>query len=37
MNRDVLKDGNSLTIGTVLRLPADASQVQAVEMQPAGR
>ncbi len=28
MNRDVLKDGNSLKLGSVLRLPADASQVQ---------
>jgi nucleoid-associated protein YgaU len=30
MNRDVLTDGNSLKIGTVLRLPADASRVDVV-------
>lgn len=30
MNRDVLKDGNALSVGTVLRLPADASAVQVV-------
>ena len=30
MNRNVLRDGNELTIGTVLRLPADASRVQIV-------
>ena len=28
MNRNVLRDGNELRIGTVLRLPADASRVQ---------
>jgi nucleoid-associated protein YgaU len=28
MNRDHLKDGNTLSVGTVLRLPSDASQVQ---------
>jgi nucleoid-associated protein YgaU len=33
MNRDVLKDGNSLKVGTVLKLPADASQVQVVGFQ----
>lgn len=30
MNRNVLRDGNELKIGTVLRLPADASHVQIV-------
>jgi len=30
MNRNVLRDGNELRIGTVLRLPADASRVQVV-------
>lgn len=30
MNRNVLRDGNELKIGTVLRLPADASRVQVV-------
>ncbi|WP_397569671.1 LysM peptidoglycan-binding domain-containing protein [Schlesneria sp. T3-172] len=30
MNRNVLQDGNELKIGTVLRLPADASRVQVV-------
>ncbi len=30
MNRNVLQDGNSLKIGTVLKLPADASRVQVV-------
>lgn len=30
MNRDVLTDGNTLKIGAVLRLPADASQVEVV-------
>ncbi len=33
MNRDVLKDGNNLKVGTVLKLPADASQVQVVGFQ----
>lgn len=28
LNRETLKDGNDLTPGTVLRMPADASQVQ---------
>ncbi|HUQ68472.1 MAG TPA: LysM peptidoglycan-binding domain-containing protein [Planctomycetaceae bacterium] len=28
LNRDVLKDGNTLKVGAELRLPADASQVQ---------
>ncbi|MDB5342198.1 MAG: Peptidoglycan-binding LysM [Schlesneria sp.] len=31
LNRDVLPDGNSLKIGAVLRLPADASRVDVVE------
>lgn len=31
LNRDVLPDGNSLKIGAVLRLPADASHVDVVE------
>lgn len=31
LNRNVLRDGNALTIGTVLRLPADASRVQVAE------
>ncbi len=31
LNRDVLPDGNSLKIGSVLRLPADASRVDVVE------
>jgi nucleoid-associated protein YgaU len=30
MNRDVLPDGNTLKIGAVLRLPADASRVEVV-------
>ncbi len=30
MNRDVLTDGNTLKIGAVLRLPADASRVDVV-------
>jgi nucleoid-associated protein YgaU len=30
MNRNGLRDGNELKIGTVLRLPADASRVQVV-------
>ena len=30
MNRNVLRDGNELKIGMVLRLPADASRVQIV-------
>jgi nucleoid-associated protein YgaU len=30
MNRNVLRDGNELKIGMVLRLPADASRVQVV-------
>jgi nucleoid-associated protein YgaU len=30
MNRNVLRDGNELRIGTVLRLPSDASRVQVV-------
>ena len=30
MNRDVLTDGNTLKIGAVLRLPADASRVEVV-------
>jgi len=30
LNRDVLTDGNTLKIGAVLRLPADASQVEVV-------
>jgi nucleoid-associated protein YgaU len=30
MNRDQLKDGNSLKIGMVLKLPQDASQVSVV-------
>lgn len=30
MNRNVLRDGNELKIGTVIRLPADASRVQVV-------
>ncbi len=28
MNRDVLKDGNSLKVGAVLRLPSDAGELQ---------
>ena len=30
MNRDVLKDGNTLKVGALLRLPADASRVEMV-------
>ena len=30
MNRNILRDGNELKIGTVLRLPGDACQVQVV-------
>lgn len=37
MNRQTLKDGNTLKVGTVLQLPADASQVQVVEFQQLGR
>jgi nucleoid-associated protein YgaU len=37
MNRNVLQDGNELKIGTVLRLPADASQVQIVGRPREGR
>lgn len=28
MNRDVLKDGNSLKVGAILKLPSDATQLQ---------
>lgn len=31
MNRETLTDGNSLKLGTVLRLPGDASRVEVVE------
>lgn len=31
MNRNVLRDGNALKIGTVLRLPADASRVRVAD------
>lgn len=31
MNRDVLTDGNALSVGTVLKLPADASRVAVIE------
>ncbi len=31
MNRDVLTDGNALNVGTVLKLPADASRVVLIE------
>lgn len=31
MNRNVLRDGNELKVGTVLRLPADASRVRVAE------
>lgn len=31
MNRDVLTDGNTLKIGTILKLPADASRVDVVK------
>jgi len=37
MNRDVLIDGNTLKVGTVLRLPADASQVQTLSFDRADR
>ena len=30
MNRDILKDGNTLSVGATLKLPGDASQVQVV-------
>ncbi len=30
MNRDILKDGNTLSVGAILKLPADASQVQMI-------
>lgn len=30
MNRDILADGNKLTVGTMLRLPGDASRVDVV-------
>ena len=33
MNRNVLRDGNELKIGMVLRLPADASRVRVAESQ----
>ncbi len=32
MNREILTDGNSLKLGTVLRLPGDASRVEVVGM-----
>ena len=32
MNREILTDGNSLKLGTVLRLPGDASRVEVVAM-----
>ena len=32
MNREILTDGNSLKLGTVLRLPSDASRVEVVAM-----
>ncbi len=32
MNREVLTDGNSLKLGTVLRLPGDASRVEVVSV-----
>jgi nucleoid-associated protein YgaU len=31
MNRNILRDGNELKVGTVLRLPADASRVRVAE------
>jgi nucleoid-associated protein YgaU len=37
MNRDILKDSNTLAIGTVLRLPADAALVRSTSTKPAGR
>lgn len=37
MNRQILKDGNTLKVGTELQLPADASQVQVVDFQQPGR
>ncbi|MBI1347754.1 LysM peptidoglycan-binding domain-containing protein [bacterium] len=37
MNRTILKDGNTLKVGAVLQLPADASQVQMVDFQQPGR
>lgn len=37
MNRDRIPDPDSLKIGTVLRLPADASNVQLVRMPPDDR
>ena len=32
MNREILTDGNSLKLGTVLRLPGDASRVEVVSV-----
>jgi|GEM_PF-1171456 len=37
MNRQILKDGNTLKVGTELQLPADASQVQMVDFQQPSR
>lgn len=37
MNRDILKDGNTLSIGTVLKLPGDASQVRVVGFESSDR
>ncbi len=37
MNRDILKDGNTLSVGTVLKLPPDASQVQTIGYEVPGR
>jgi nucleoid-associated protein YgaU len=37
MNRDVLKDGTTLKIGTVLRLPPDASQIRVISAVSSGR
>lgn len=37
MNRDVLKDAKTLKVGTVLKLPADASSIQVISTPALGR
>lgn len=37
LNRDILKDGNALSIGAVLRLPSDASGVRVIGSDATGR
>ncbi len=37
LNRDKLQDGNTIAVGTILRLPPDASQVQVMNTSPGTR